>query len=302
MKCINCGNEMTDDSLFCMSCGAKQPEQPVQPAAPVYEQPVQDVYQPVYPGYVQPPVGQPTAPAEPPKKNKTGMIIGIVAAVLAVVLAVVLCIVFFGDKDDKNKDNSGNDEETTTVAEEDETKEDGATKEEEPTEEETTEAASVNPEYLAVLDKYGIEHLSDSGVTPADTNLASFVWDYATTGTLNPDIFNYAVEVNDLIYTGDVVKSQKITCYFGLKEEYLENEEIVNSLIDEYDKMATENIVVSTDVLSDCVVVVINFEDTTNLQTLKDMYNVGVIDVNNAIMMSYSITEESLINAGYIKK
>lgn len=120
MYCTNCGAPNSDQAAFCTTCGAtlnapeeqkpqqqqepqkqqpapppqqQPPQQPQQYAQQQYEQPPQQPYQ----GQAYPPQGYPQQPAygypqqAPPKKKKTGLIIGIVAGV--VVLAIVLALV-----------------------------------------------------------------------------------------------------------------------------------------------------------------------------------------------------------------
>lgn len=105
MFCTKCGKQIPDISKFCPECGAvieQKPAAPVQQPTPV-QQPV--VQQPV--------VQQPTAPTQqpapnyqqpyqypqppmPPKKNHTGLIIGLIAAGVVIIALVVLLIIFIG--------------------------------------------------------------------------------------------------------------------------------------------------------------------------------------------------------------
>ncbi len=51
MKCIKCGNELSENAQFCTNCGASQ-EQKTQPVNSLYEQAGPNT-QPVYPTYAQ---------------------------------------------------------------------------------------------------------------------------------------------------------------------------------------------------------------------------------------------------------
>lgn len=100
--CKNCGAQLPENGGFCAACGtpAENNAQPqYAPAQPVYN--VQPAYsaQPQYvqPGYgVQPQYGQQpgfgAVPPAPPKKKKTGLIIGIVIAVVALIVIVIIAI------------------------------------------------------------------------------------------------------------------------------------------------------------------------------------------------------------------
>lgn len=87
--CPNCNNAVEDSAIFCDKCGTRFAVQNNNPV----NYPQQPVNQP---NYVQQPqynygANQPqiqNAPQTPPKKKKTGMIIGIIAAVL-IVLAII---------------------------------------------------------------------------------------------------------------------------------------------------------------------------------------------------------------------
>ncbi len=109
MFCTQCGANQDDNALFCTVCGAslKQPEptpvvveqpapapvmeqpvaqqpvyaQPVQPAQPVYTQPVGQPVQPAQPVYTQPVYGQPMQQPKIPGKGLaiTGMVLGIIS-------------------------------------------------------------------------------------------------------------------------------------------------------------------------------------------------------------------------------
>lgn len=109
MYCLNCGNSLANDAVFCTNCGTRQ-NQPIQNVNPSntqqeqqsfnYQQSEQYVLQP------QPtnPYGYQTTPymgGTMPPKNNTAKIILISLAGLCVVLAVVLLIVLkpFGGND-----------------------------------------------------------------------------------------------------------------------------------------------------------------------------------------------------------
>lgn len=83
MFCEKCGHPLEGSGTFCTNCGhaviykdqPAQPKQPVQLNQPVYQQPVQPVYQP----YV------PVAPAPEPEKREN-VAAGIAGAILGAVL------------------------------------------------------------------------------------------------------------------------------------------------------------------------------------------------------------------------
>lgn len=133
MFCTNCGEKLNKGDLFCLNCGHKveapKPSQApdsgnytavgpmggmqghtaqTNQAGPNQQTPYGQVqYQappppPPYP-YTQPPAGPYAGP--PPKKNKTGLIIGIVAGALILIALIVFLLLKFvwGPKDDPNK-------------------------------------------------------------------------------------------------------------------------------------------------------------------------------------------------------
>lgn len=100
MNCKNCGAPNAEGATFCANCGASlmaapEEQQPAQPAYAPPPQPQQPPPPQAYPpqGYQQP-TGYGYPPQAPPKKKKTGLIIGI--AVGAVVLIVALVLILGG--------------------------------------------------------------------------------------------------------------------------------------------------------------------------------------------------------------
>jgi len=95
MYCLQCGSPIDNDAEFCPVCGTKVAAAPNAPTAPVAPtasaQPAQVAAMPA--GQLQAWPVQAPAP-EPPKKSRTGLIVGIIAAVA--VIAVVLILVFGG--------------------------------------------------------------------------------------------------------------------------------------------------------------------------------------------------------------
>ncbi len=102
--CIKCNQRVEADAKFCPFCGssefqAMQPENTGAQPSPGYVQP-------------QPPVGgqpwQPPVPQNPPRKKKTGLIVGIVAAVLLVLAGIGFTAEKLLQKQEYD-DNDGND-------------------------------------------------------------------------------------------------------------------------------------------------------------------------------------------------
>ena len=99
MNCSQCGAPLPEGSRFCQTCGAPVNQQPaanaqtpqgaVPPQQPAYQQP----QQPPYPPYTQQPYGTPPYPG-PPKKKKTGLIIGLIAGAVILIGAAVALYLF----------------------------------------------------------------------------------------------------------------------------------------------------------------------------------------------------------------
>ena len=91
--CTQCGTQLDDNSKFCTNCGNRIEE--VQQSAPQEQSwnnwnAPQQPHQPT-PGYV--PGNQ-----QPPKKNKTGLIIGLVAGIVAIIV-LALVFLFAGEEE-----------------------------------------------------------------------------------------------------------------------------------------------------------------------------------------------------------
>lgn len=91
--CTNCGKEVSENTAFCVHCGAplpaEQPQPAAQPAQPTYQQPT---YQ--QPTYQQPAYQQPVQPAQQAapatdKKPIVSIILGIIGIVSAWLFALV---------------------------------------------------------------------------------------------------------------------------------------------------------------------------------------------------------------------
>lgn len=93
MICPNCGNNMPDGVAFCNICGTAFSAP--QNAAPQYAVP--PVAPPQY--GAMPPQAMP----QPPKKNKTGLIIGIVVAVIALIVGVLAISGVFSPKTEEEQ-------------------------------------------------------------------------------------------------------------------------------------------------------------------------------------------------------
>ncbi len=101
MFCTNCGEKLNQEDLFCLNCGHKvEAQEPSQVPASGSNMPPPPP--PTYP-YTQPPAGPYAGP--PPKKNKTGLIIGLVIGALVIIGLIVFLLLKFvwGPKDDSNK-------------------------------------------------------------------------------------------------------------------------------------------------------------------------------------------------------
>jgi hypothetical protein len=112
--CGSCGNALTEGQRFCPACGqpvgaapvtaqqAPPAAQPVAPA-PMPSMPPQAGYAPPPPGYAQPPAypqgyGQQAWGAQPAKRSRKGLWIGLASAVVVIAVACVLVfVVFKGD-------------------------------------------------------------------------------------------------------------------------------------------------------------------------------------------------------------
>lgn len=99
MFCTKCGKQIDDTAAFCIHCGnnmqaqAAQPQpasQPQYPQQPQYAPQPQYTQQPYAPGYA------------PPKKSKTGLIVGLIVGgvvLIAAILVLVLVILPGGNAD-----------------------------------------------------------------------------------------------------------------------------------------------------------------------------------------------------------
>lgn len=101
MKCIKCGNEISENAQFCTNCGASQ-EQKTQPVNSVYEQATPNT-QPVYPIYAQsvPDTYTPnqSSMVSLPKKSKLDVsfimklvinVMGVLSGILSIIFGIVV--------------------------------------------------------------------------------------------------------------------------------------------------------------------------------------------------------------------
>ncbi len=94
MYCSNCGAEVPEGSVFCISCGTKV-DSPVPASQPPQSQPENSYIQPADPMNIQPSYGQPPY-GQPPKKGrkKTWMLVAGGVVLLLAVAAVLIFVVF----------------------------------------------------------------------------------------------------------------------------------------------------------------------------------------------------------------
>lgn len=112
MFCPNCGNNIDDNSSFCSVCGYSLSNN-VQPQYNMANQ-QQGVYQQQNMNYNQPAYtpganmnNNYNAPSgQPPKKQNTGLIIGLIIGAVVLIAAIVAFLVLVVFKDDKNDDNN----------------------------------------------------------------------------------------------------------------------------------------------------------------------------------------------------
>lgn len=97
--CTNCGASSPDNTRFCTNCGQAFPEDapaaPEEQAAPeaVYAAPETAPAEVPAPGYDQQPAPQPFLPAEkPPKKKKTGLIVGLSVAAICLIGVIIAAV------------------------------------------------------------------------------------------------------------------------------------------------------------------------------------------------------------------
>lgn len=129
MFCKNCGTPNNEGAKFCSGCGgALMPveNEPITAAFEAQEEtiapkepPVVNYVEPVgqaTPIYAEPAVAQTSQP-QPPKKKKTGLIVGIIVGVLVIIGAIIAILFATGifDKDTKEEETT---EQTTAKKEE----------------------------------------------------------------------------------------------------------------------------------------------------------------------------------------
>ena len=166
-KCRFCSAEIPADSAFCENCGNKNPiaDEPVVPA-----------------------------PAEPPKKDKKGLVIGILAGIIVLLLVLGVLFFVFGDKifgkdnADVPDDEETSEEDASDNDSENDAEEDGADDDDSASEDENQGNSSEKPAPPAVIE------LSDS------------IYD----GTIEIDGFVYQLpcKVSDFLYNGWKIDSR----------------------------------------------------------------------------------------------
>jgi len=97
--CPKCGAEVTEETKFCGSCGAKFEGEPwtipePMPAAPISPPPPQ-------PQYVQPPPQPQGYATMPPKKSNAKLIGALIAVIVAVIIIAVVVFLFLGGADSR---------------------------------------------------------------------------------------------------------------------------------------------------------------------------------------------------------
>ena len=253
MFCPNCGAKNADNIKYCESCGCvlnrdnqnksenfqEYYEDSLTVTAPSLTPESNGHYNPQsnmkwepVPSYINIP-----QPPEPPKKSKTGLVVGIIISVVIILAAVFTALVISGTIEinlfnkettthkSKNTDSQQESESTSEEASEDVTEED--TTEEETTEPDTSKAAKKN-----LVGKWNVVLLS-SEVVYGNSNEAMmpFIIEFGSDGTyemsLDEDayeimirsMFNAVLEEEGYFEMDDAKKAEYLTTEFGVETE-----------------------------------------------------------------------------------
>ena len=268
--CPNCNNQLEDSAVFCDRCGSKLTVQ-----QPNYQQPNYTSQQPNY-SYQQPSTYQSAMQNNPPKKKKTGMIIGIVAGCL-VVLAIIGSV---AEKAFQNEGHgSGNDGGDTgynfTIG--NDNSNDNSSKE-----------STSNPEYDNILAEAYIVHFNSF----FNMDSANFV----------SKLDNGNIYCADYGYKNDVVLQLVETLYIPVDGmDDAAKTELENTAKTEFAKFeAISCCTVDYKTSNNYLTVTVKYDDLDKKENYSALYNAGITDSNTQISMSAS--EKNMLADGAIKK
>ncbi len=270
--CPKCNKQFNDNDAFCDVCGTNlSAQQNNYQQQPNYANQSQPNYNPQ-----QVNAYQPTMPNNPPKKKKTGMIIGIVAAVL-IVLAIIGAVAEDAfQKEGYGSGTNGNDTGYSIDVDNNSS------------ENSSSEDAEVNSEYNDILAEAGIVHFKSFFGLDA----ASFVTKYD----------NGNIYCADYGYQNDIVKQMFETLYVpvsGLDDAA--KAELENNAKTEFAKFeAMSCCTVKYEMTNNYFIVTAEYNNLDKKENYVEMYEVGITE--EKVPISMKLTEESVLADGAIKK
>lgn len=278
-----------------------------QPPLPsVYQQPVNSGYQPsVTPAYTQgqdagfqpplPPVNPAYQQPAPAKKKKKGLVIGLVCGGIVLLIIVGIIVAFALADSGSDYDDSFNDYEYNEFDEVlDEYNESAGNNLEDSENSQSAESETANPAFEQLFEDVGI-----TLVEPADFGSE---YEYAA--------FAYVDEYGELFlqeyaYIGDTIYKQIESIVYPVadftqteKDVFIEEMDAVYAEIDALDCATVSHVVVD----SGFIVYEIRYEDLDSYAAIKELQSVGGVEAGFATSISFKMTEENLIEEGFVKK
>ena len=282
MICHHCGRELADNVMFCPSCGTQQrrpePQQNPAPEQPAWQSPAQE--QPAWqdpaqePAWAMPSQPYQTAQQMPgleKKKSKAPLII----IICVVAVAAIFAALWFGLRPMLQGDSL-----TEELGEYVEDQMEGI----------TTGDMDASADYAAIFESYGIVDV-DAPMPGMDSE--SYVMDNG----MGISKLQFGV-------SGELIREMVETVYYDVSDYTEEELGLLESQMDDLilSYQDLDFCSVTTEMQGDFYFIQVHLTDLQELENVEKLTELGIATAEAGQLLSISVTEESLLSTGYVKK